>query len=107
MGNCFTTAKIFKLKNQFPKTTIICDVSAPYIYFDCSMIKNGDTRFKNEPAISNKNNKSMLLTALYDIPGIIDSCSSYHSTVPDTYKFINEGDFLKALNGFYSIGALL
>jgi dihydroorotase-like cyclic amidohydrolase len=86
---------------------IYSEVPYPYLFFDSSDIKNGDTRFKNEPPIYDALNKKMLINAIHHQKNakIIELISSFHSAIPNEYKFYEtEGNFRKALNGFHSIG---
>lgn len=70
------------------------------------MIKDGDTRFKCEPAINDKNNKKLMISSL-QVKGTIDVIGSYNFFVPEMYKVFNnnkKGDFRRACDGFFSIG---
>lgn len=106
IGNCHTISKVYKLRSLFPQVDITAEVPYPYLCFDSERIKLGDTRFKNEPAITNEANRKMLLSAL-DVDRCVQVISSYHHSFNVAYKSIETGNFFTAVNGFYSIGATL
>lgn len=81
VSNSYSVAKIFRQRLRNPHFKLHVEVSSPFLYFDSSSIKEGETKFKNEPAIYDKLNKKLLLSEL-EIDSIIDCVGSNHFYVP-------------------------
>ena len=97
--------KIESLKKMFEKIEIYSGTGIPYISFYSEKIKNGETKFKANPPIRNKENRNLLLKAFqFDF---IDFITSSHNSCPFNFKNSIEGDFSRAWNGFSSIKANL
>ncbi|KAL4507228.1 hypothetical protein ABPG72_002021 [Tetrahymena utriculariae] len=103
VSNSYSVAKIFRQKLRNPNYKLYIEVSTPFLYFDSSNINEGETKFKNEPAIYDKLNKKLLLSEL-EVNSVIDCVGSNHFYVPLKYK---PQDFTVAFNGLSSIGGNL
>ncbi|EAR99050.1 amidohydrolase family protein (macronuclear) [Tetrahymena thermophila SB210] len=103
VSNSYSVAKIFRQKLRNPNFNLYIEVSTPFLYFDSSNINEGETKFKNEPAIYDKLNKKLLLSEL-EVNSVIDCVGSNHFYVPLKYK---PPDFTVAFNGLNSIGGNL
>ncbi|KAL4460314.1 hypothetical protein ABPG74_000065 [Tetrahymena malaccensis] len=103
VSNSYSVAKIFRQKLRNPNFKLYIEVSTPFLYFDSSNINEGETKFKNEPAIYDKLNKKLLLSEL-EVNSVIDCVGSNHFYVPLKYK---PQDFTVAFNGLNSIGGNL
>jgi len=90
--------KVRKLKCQW----VTCETCPHYLYFTSDQIKDGCTVMKTYPPIRNQSNNE-LLWDLLKMKGI-DVISSNHTPILPRYKFEEEGNFRKALNGVNGLG---
>lgn len=64
--------------------SIYSEVSTPYFHFDIENIDKPQKKgsiFKNEPPISDRNNKKLLISAFYN-SDLVDMIGSYNLCVP-------------------------
>ena len=90
--------KIRRLKCQW----VTCETCPHYLYFTSDQVKDGCTIMKTHPPIRNQSNNE-LLWDLLKMKGI-DMISSNHTPVLPRYKFVEEGNFRKAVNGINGLG---
>ncbi|CAG9335866.1 unnamed protein product [Blepharisma stoltei] len=102
-----SSARSVNLVRQFKETSksITCDTTSYFLYFTDVDIQNGDTRFKAHPPIRSNLNCNLLWDLLK--MKAIDMVSSAHSPILPMYKFLNFGDFRRALSGINSMGFAL
>lgn len=80
-----------------------CEIAAVQLYFNSSLIRIADTRFKNSPPIRNRGNCN-LLWDLLKMKGIDCICSQHISLEPANKL---SGNFQQSLSGISSIGCTL
>ena len=101
ISSAATIPKIHLMKKKF-KCTIFTDTGLPYLYYYSEKIKNGDTKFKADPPIRNKENRNLLQRALdLNLIQIVSSCNSYSK---EKYKIVKNNDFNRAWNGLCDAG---
>jgi dihydroorotase-like cyclic amidohydrolase len=96
---------IRKAKKQNPNLKLTCETSGVYLHFHEGDVKNGDTRFKIAPPIRNDENRQLLINILNK--NTIDTVTSYHRPVKPSLKFLDKGDFQRAVSGASSVGLTL
>jgi dihydroorotase-like cyclic amidohydrolase len=96
---------IRKNKRDFPSLKLTSETSAYFLYFSDQHIKPGDTRFKSSPPIREEKNRKLMLEMLS--LNSIDVVSSYHRPIKPSLKFLNRGDFKRALSGISCLGLTL
>ena len=95
--------RIFKESKYADSVTV--ETTAHYLFFTKDDISLGDTRLKSFPPIRNKSNCNLLWELLK--VKAIDVISSHHSSIPRELKFLDSGNFKKALSGVKGIGTAL
>ncbi|CAK86478.1 unnamed protein product (macronuclear) [Paramecium tetraurelia] len=82
---------------------IYSDISYPYLLLDSEDIQDGVTKYKSDPPIRQKYDKQLLQKAVLQ-NNWISSISSSHLYVNETFKFVEAGDFRRAVGGLCSLG---
>lgn len=96
---CFT---LFKKKSENSELKLTSETASFYLYYSDDQIKLGETFFKVHPPIREPVNQQLLKEILK--LNKIDAVSSYHRPINPTLKFLNPGDFQRAVSGINSIG---
>ena len=92
--------KLQKAKKKHLKVT--CDISALQLVYSSDDVAEGNTRFKMSPPIRSAKNNSLCWELLKF--KVIDAVFSHHASISPEFKYLEEGNFKKALNGVDSLG---
>lgn len=87
------------------ETTITVETSPNYLYFTALTVPEGDTRLKSSPPIRNKLNCNLLWDLLK--LGKIDILASHHQPIAPQFKYLELGNFKKAVPGIACMGLAL
>jgi len=90
---------------QIGETTITVETSPSYLFFTALTVPDGDTRLKSSPPIRNKQNCNLL----WDLLKLskIDILASHHQPIAPQFKYLDLGNFKKAVPGIASLGLAL
>ena len=100
-----SSAKSVNIVRQAGSKLFTCSVNSYLLFFTDKDIEDSDTRFKAHPPIRTKAN-CLLLWDLLKMKAI-DCVNSGHNPIHPDYKYLQEGDFRRALSGISSMGFTL
>jgi dihydroorotase-like cyclic amidohydrolase len=108
MSNMSSASAVQELKNarkEHLELYLTWETASVYLQFSSLDVSTGDTRFKTNPPVRDRTNQKHLKNLLNF--NSIDTVSSYHRPVKPSLKFLQKGDFQRAMNGIASVGFTL
>jgi len=105
LSSASAVCQVKKAKADSVGGNLTCEVSIPHLYFSSMNIRNGDTRFKANPVIRDPTNRCHLLELLRR--GAVDCVCSAHRPIKPALKYLQSGNFQRALSGISDMGTSL
>lgn len=105
LSSASAVCQVKKAKSDGVEGNLTCEVSVPHLYFSSVDIRNGDTRFKANPVIRDPTNRCHLLELLRR--GAVDCVCSAHRPIKPALKYLQSGNFQRALSGISDMGTSL
>ena len=90
------------LQNVKSSLNLTFETCPHYIFFNEKEIPSGDTRFKTFPPIRDTKNQMLIQKLLNE--NSVDMINSHHKFVPENLKFLETGEFKRAMSGVNVLG---
>ena len=101
-ANISSYKNIKKIRSYKKSLNLTCETCPHYVYFSDIDVHPKDTRFKTFPPIRDVHNSKVLISMLKS--GKIDMVSSNHNPITPEFKFLDYGEFRRALPGVDVLG---